>query len=409
MLGYPGLWLGGVVLLAFVGLQLSIRAPFLLDASSSEYQIVKTQQEEEEDVVVQHVKRPDGTYCEDPPAPRNAMHVVVGAYSYNETEGEVSFDSDNNYIWDFGLTNTPIFWYRKERPDKPPRTRYGPCNTTMQEVVFLPNTGQESVALVNHIISVWDDDPPKAIVFLHGHLARAYHATCEDTFARIIAYYRMILQQEGNATATLPMVTLTAKNNFLNHFVKRRRRRRLAVVVPMNITDEKQEPCPEDIEPGGRFRVWMDEMMVKYKMLHDPFEHGVHPTKRSACCTNSIIPWDRISKYPKEFYMDWLTLLTDTSYNDYCKSRTAFEYVLWQFFGDYNLNSKGVMAISVGGLRRYVNDVASPLWEEDPTLQERAKRCMSIQSKFGLRTTIEWPPSNNTTTTRQNDTHSSHQ
>ena len=72
--------------------------------------------------------------CESPSVPKGKFHIVVGGY--NDTEKELTFSgqSEKNYLWDLGLTNADIIWYRRIDPHKPLRRPIeGPCGMTLHE------------------------------------------------------------------------------------------------------------------------------------------------------------------------------------------------------------------------------------------------------------------------------------
>ena len=65
-----------------------------------------------------------------------------------------------------------------------------PCGMTLHERVMSPNRGRDGSAFYHHLLQVYDN-PPEAIVFLHGHGAKyAWHTSCDAVFGRVIHYYR---------------------------------------------------------------------------------------------------------------------------------------------------------------------------------------------------------------------------
>jgi len=79
--------------------------------------------------------------CETPSLPRGSVHIVVGTYKYNDPEEGIGFDHDN-YLFDLGLTNADIFWYRRVEPEEPLREMEGPCGMRLHERLLLPNYGR---------------------------------------------------------------------------------------------------------------------------------------------------------------------------------------------------------------------------------------------------------------------------
>lgn len=53
-----------------------------------------------------------------------------------------------------------------------------------------------------------------------------------------------------------------------------------------------------------------------------------------SCCASFILPGERIRRYPKVFYEDLQSVLTDTSHED--QGRECFEFFIYGLFGDAN-------------------------------------------------------------------------
>jgi hypothetical protein len=296
-----------------------------------------------DDLVMEESHGGEAVICEEHSMSRRVMHIVVGSYAYKEKEGGVSFES--NYLWSLGLTNARVFWYRKTETTIAPRRQAGPCNVTIQETIFLPNHGKEAVALLDHIQKVWYD-PPTALVFLHGHLAQAWHSSCESSFSRIIAYYRMmhaVTRVEGLLPTDL---------TYLPWMQQRRRR-----------LSRNRDNDDTNSETALACHTFLDRMMETYKI----------PDPRKAdrwwpCCTNGIIPWHRIQRYPIGFYRDWLTFMSDTAHDQHTTSRFCFEYILWPLFGNSTEMDHKTSAVS---------RLATDLLANDDSVNRRIKACSS--------------------------------
>lgn len=284
----------------------------------------------------------EAVICEERHTKNRMLHVVVGSYAYQEKEGGVSFES--NYLWKMGLTDARIFWYRKTEPAIPPRRQSGPCNVTMQETILLPNHGKEAVALLDHIQRVWHD-PPTALVFLHGHLANSWHSSCESSLSRIIAYYRLMHDSATRVDELLP-IDLT----YLP-WMQQQKRRRLR-----NRDNDDTNP-----ETTLACNVFLDRMMESYQ-IPDPRKSG----RWWPCCTNGIIPWHRIRRYPIGFYREWLAFMSDTAHDQHTTSRFCFEYILWPLFGNSTEMDHKTSAVS---------RMASDLLANDESVNRRIQAC----------------------------------
>lgn len=286
-------------------------------------------------------------------APKNrSLHVVVGAYKYGETEGGVSLEK-NNYLWNMGLTNARIFWYRKTRPEIPPKTLQGPCNVTMEERIITPNYGQEAPAFLDHIIEFYHD-PPEALMFLHGHLGRAWHSTCEATFSGMIGYYKYAMNT--NETALDAVIGISDQNNVRNIWGGRRRRL-------------KRERNNDTLSCND----FLDRALVKHNMTPDPRDmDGWFP-----CCSNGIFPFSRILRYPIGFYKDWLQFMLDETNDQHMTSRFCFEFIIFPLYARQDeMKVQRAEMVEQGWIQNYETN-ASEL-----------ESCTKLPVNFGLRTNI---------------------
>ena len=51
-----------------------------------------------------------------------------------------------------------------------------------------------------------------------------------------------------------------------------------------------------------------------------------------ACCAQFILPWERIQRYPIEFYAEALALATDITTEEQAYGRECWEYVVYAMF-----------------------------------------------------------------------------
>jgi hypothetical protein len=277
--------------------------------------------------------------CESPSLPRGSTHIVVATYSYNRRENDIGFN-DNNYLWDLGLTNADVFWYRRVQAQEPLRSQInGPCGMKLHERLLLPNYGRDGAAFFDHVLEVYDH-PPKIIIFLHGHAAVAWHTSCESVFARTAYVYRDYARIShpgykitilNNKTCQNHMMTLTSppegtidfnlnwfggivEENTTNDDWRRRRRLRL-LSNETNADNEAKSPCQLFRER------WHEKVFSRMKW-----------PLYGSCCASFVLPGERIRRYPKAFYEDLKSVLTDTSHED--QGRECFEFLVYGLFGE---------------------------------------------------------------------------
>ena len=364
------------------------------------------------------------SYCEAPSLPRGSFHIVVAGYKYQEQETGIGFETNVNYLWDLGLTNADIFWYRRVRPEVPLRQEQGPCGMQLHERLVLPNIGRDALPFFNHIIEVWDH-PPYALMFTHGHFAKAWHTSCDAVFARSAFVYREWARSVDLPHVKVPgipkrnhFVTLTSLPQDMNGTrefdaknwyggekkvestdvkTDTRRRRRLEeeeevledldeeVLEYEEVEEENVEykvTKKEDIEDLNCDKVPIKSPCVdfhqRWKYLLDRLPLG-SPYKY--CCASFIVPWQNIKRFPRKFYEDMLVnVMMDTNYTDACKGRSCFEFIIDRWFGDL-------------GSGRFKNDEVSQFYNEmdglvhgtlkspttvsDPVIQKRMARCLA--------------------------------
>ena len=272
--------------------------------------------------------------CESPSLPRGSIHIVVAAYKYSEREAGIGFD-DSNYLWDLGLTNSDIFWYRRVQPEQPLREVEGRCGMKLHERLLLPNYGRDGSAFFDHVLEVYDN-PPTSIIFLHGHAAIAWHTSCESVFARSAYVYRALawpsptgglVDHSLNRTVLNHMMTLTSNSNGtsyfdLSWFGSRKDQvnvRRLSKLVASNDTatmNKTKSPCE-------LFRERWNEQVFSRIQKRPSFQ---------SCCASFILKGERIQKYPRAFYEDLQSVLTDESYGD--QGRHCFEFLVYLLFSE---------------------------------------------------------------------------
>lgn len=264
-----------------------------------------------------------GTLCESPSLPHGSIHVVVATYKYKEMEAEIGFDYNNYvYLWDLGLSNAEIYWYRRQQSEAPLRQVDGPCGMRLNERLLLPNYGRDGAAFFDHVLEFYDD-PPLTIIFLHGHAAIGWHSSCDSVFARTAYVYRDLVssnhQHGSNKTVQNHMMTLTSPDDGTRGFVLNdwsgggTQQRRLGSHTH-NGTDAKT-PCK-----------------VFKERWHEQVFSRLPKPQYSSCCASFILSGYRIRRYPRVFYEELQALLTNEAYPD--QGRECFEFLVYSLFGE---------------------------------------------------------------------------
>lgn len=257
--------------------------------------------------------------CESPSLPRGSVHVVVAAYKYNEMESNIGFD-ENNYLWNLGLTNAEIYWYRREHTEIPLRQVDGPCGMRLNERLLLPNYGREGAAFLDHVLEFYDD-PPKSIVFLHGHGAIGWHTSCESVFARTAYVYRHLVSDDHtmkNDTVQNHMMSLTSPANGTLNFAMDWYGGSIQDKRRLSEEGEEKYPCQLFKARWGK-RDGVFSGLPRYPQF-------------KTCCASFILPGDRIRRYPNVFYEELQALLTNETLDD--QGRECFEFIIYDLFGE---------------------------------------------------------------------------
>lgn len=308
-------------------------------------------------------------HCEGPSLPVNAFHIIVGGYARKEA----GMDIVENYLWNLGLTNAEVFWYRRVEPEVPLRSLNGPCGVRLHERLLYPNYGVDASALFDYILEHYDHPPPKGVMFLHGHGARGWHTSCDAVFARSVYYYRnlatppntnstieyhqrqaeILRSHHGapsdiapNSTAsdneTSPvwvgnhMMTLTSNKNGTKTYMHRWAGHSAGQpgVGLLRVVDLKASRASgKKIRHGecDTFLLRWRPLILKYSSKK--FSRKAKPFH--SCCASFIVPGDRFRRYPKAFYEEIQAL--HMSRNDSKAVGYAydcFEYIIYALFGD---------------------------------------------------------------------------
>lgn len=322
-------------------------------------------------------------HCEAPSLPRNTgMHIIVGGYRREEPGFEMT--DKHNYLGDIGVTNADVYWYRRIHPEIPQAepTRLGDteqegCGMMMHERYLPINHGRDGAAFYDHILQIYDAPaPPGAVVFLHGHGAKAWHTSCDAVFARTVAYYRDLVNsfeeakmhktknlggidsmdgnegEEYNVASLVNstqkrlsnhMMTLTSSPQGTKNYVhKWFGRSAWKVQLQLDTPESPISAAPYYIPSHYSPAYYRSEnkpcrdLLYKWKDVI-PSHKMNNPYMSTSCCASFIVPGHRIHRYPRELYQDLFELLTNPTNDDLVVGRYCFEYLVFDLFHDDGL------------------------------------------------------------------------
>lgn len=235
-----------------------------------------------------------------------AMEIVVAGFRYE-------MDFRGHPLWRLRLPKARIVLYRRERPEVEARAWRGPCGMYGEERVMLPNHGRDAAAF-------WDyarwmrDSPPRAVAFLHGHIAHAYHTNCDVITTRLHAYHRGM---HGDATfAPLPnsLVTLTDPTNG-----------RFADDWPLywfgQPVNGVHEANPETEAKEGSCQDVLKTVNITLSNVHV-----------TSCCGSFIMPGAWLRGYDSAVYDTLHRYVADPSKDDVLTARQCFEFIVYAMF-----------------------------------------------------------------------------
>jgi hypothetical protein len=245
--------------------------------------------------------------------------------------------------------------------------------------------GRDALPFFHHILETWEN-PPKAIVMLHGHAADSHHSSCQGVFARTIYYYRSLVR---NASASKPMLTLISERYGTQYFDHKQwwpsyqqlrnnssARRLLKKLADEPVTGKDRgvdfrrrlnsPPLDNPDNPCAAF-------VARWKDLIN-LQRSKGAGKRESCCGTFIVPWNRIRRFPKEFYEDIVrNVMLDTNYADHWKGLKCYEFVVWSWFGDYNDDFTDEEVTNV--YEQADGLIHGGIVERDPALHFRPQHC----------------------------------
>lgn len=303
-------------------------------------------------------------HCESPSIQaekEKGMHIIVGGFKRNETHG---FSMTSNYLSDMGLTNADIYWYRRIDLDVPEAPAIDlPCGMTLHERVMSPNRGRDGSAFYHHLLQVYDN-PPEAIVFLHGHGAKyAWHTSCDAVFGRVIHYYRdlaLVSQSKSDKVAkddeqsnnnnkekekrvSNHMMTLTSSFMGTKYYQHKWFGQSRWKVDAMVDTPGRPQVSPPWYFPSQIFPRYYSkgtapcrDLIRRWKDVI-PKHSRSNPYMSASCCASFVLPGDRVRRYPRELYQELFDVLTDEKNDDYEIGKQCFEYLVFDLFHDDGL------------------------------------------------------------------------
>jgi len=238
---------------------------------------------------------------------------------------------------------------------------------TLHERLLLPNHGRDPAAFLDHVVEFYDD-LPEVILFMHGHGAIpvgddswSKHTNCETIFSRSIFYYRDLVRERVGEEKRVQdhLMTLTS-------FSKR------DSGLVFNLASNPQHEV-------SRFRANRKEEQMGCHRFFGKWKHVIrenspyftndgNPNPRFSCCLTFVLPAKRILRYPREFYQDWKSVLTNVHLSDFRVGRTCFEFMFHDLFGD----EKGTF--SDGEVLDFYEQ-ARTLVRNDPSVSQRAQHC----------------------------------
>lgn len=232
--------------------------------------------------------------CIQPSIARGDMDIVVLGHKYEENFHE-------HYIWKLGLSNTRIVLYRRERENDLARTWSGPCGVRAEERILLPNKGRDASGFYHYALTA-HEQPPKAVAFLHGHFASAWHTSCKAIVSRLVRYYRGIATPPTWNVESMVTLTHSESHGLMNPF---------------------------KWFGAARRRLSNDETVkTKCANLTNAFKRV---SDFNSCCGSFIMPGANLRLQSKDTLQALLNY-TLTEPNDQQSGRHCYEFVVYEMF-----------------------------------------------------------------------------
>ena len=257
--------------------------------------------------------------CQQDILPPSSLHIVIAAWEYDP-------DFQDHFLWDTGFSNTHIFLYRRTDELKTPRQWTGPCGMTATELLLIPNMGYEAAAFLDYM-TLYHDDPPLAMAFLHGHVAKSWHTSCEAILSRIALYYDGLRRDPEHIP---DMVTLTSRSDKsfdgLDWFGGRKMKSAQdnSHVVFINAT---LSACRNLITK-------VERAMNMTDVLVPQVESGARRPYFSSCCANFILRGTRYRRVPLHSIIAMKDFALDASYDSKIVATHCFEFIVHSLYAN---------------------------------------------------------------------------
>ena len=234
------------------------------------------------------------------------FEVVVAGYEYVK-------DFHTHYIWDIHIPNLKIVVYRRENPEIEARAWRGRCDMFGEERLLFPNRGRDASAFWDY--ALWKyDSPPRAVAFLHGHVAQAWHTSCEAIFTRVHAYERAMRALDGFTPVPNSLVTLTDPHQGRQHYEG-----------PLwwfgTQVNGVRETHPETEAKEGSCQEVLATLNITLSNVDV-----------TSCCGSFILPGAWIRGHARVVYETLLKTVLDETKDDTLTARQCFEFIVYALF-----------------------------------------------------------------------------
>ncbi len=256
--------------------------------------------------------------CQHDILPPGSLHIVIAAWEYDP-------DFQDHFLWDTGFSNTHIFLYRRSEELKPSRHWTGPCGMAATELLLIPNRGYEAAAFLDYM-TLYHDDPPLAMAFLHGHVAKSWHTSCEAILSRIALYYdglRRDLERMPD------MVTLTSRSDKsfdgLDWFGGRKLK---------SAQDSHDVVISATLSACRNLVTKVEQGMNMTDVLVPQVESGARRPYFSSCCANFILRGTRYRRVPLHSIIAMKDFALSASYDSKIVATHCFEFIVHSLYAN---------------------------------------------------------------------------
>jgi len=267
--------------------------------------------------------------------------VVIGGYEFLTRD-----DVAKHHAWDLNLPLATIVFYRRTRAEVKARAWRCASGMTAIERLMFPNYGRDASAF-------WDwamfryDAPPRAVAYLHGHGALAWHTSCETVFTRIKTYYDDMLRVHGDDDGGAYSRRIGG-NNVTDVDAADDVGYAPESMVTLSFARGRRETPFAPLEwNGGRRRLLTAR--TNSDDSYDAVETAkcvdvlrsvnvtLKPATVRSCCGTFIMPGRFIRGYALEVYKALYDSIMDQSMDDSISARACFEFIVYGMFSANNL------------------------------------------------------------------------